>query len=89
MSDPITITFEDDSQNRVGYLLEEQMRNIDDRAEKFDMVIEHLDNAGNVIQTVDIKGCFITEINRSGLDYSASKISTIDAVIIYDDVWYS
>jgi hypothetical protein len=53
---------------------------------KRDMQIKMLDPVGNVIQLIDYKGAFLTEVDMGGLDYGSEDLSEVSLTIRFDNM---
>ena len=98
--DPITITVRDDVNNAVTKLVGEQIQKQFDFFEqasaasgidyKFTSRIETLDGGGgsstpNVLETFELYGAYIENVNYNSLTYTASEPATITMSIRYDN----
>lgn len=97
---PITVNFRDDVNGNVSKLIGEQVQKQFDFAEqasafsgvdyKFQTVFEVLDGgngaiAPNVLETWEMYGCFISEVNYNNFDYKDNEHATIQMQIRYDN----
>jgi hypothetical protein len=98
--DPITVTFRDDVNGSVSRLLGEQVQKQFDIMEqasassgidyKFITRMEVLDggngaSTANVLETWELYGCFLTNVNYNDLNYAEATPVTITAMIRYDN----
>ena len=96
----VTVTFRDDVNGRVSSLIGEQVQKQFDFAEqasavsgidyKFQTIFEVLDGgngaiAPNTLETWEIYGCFISEVNYQNFEYTSSDPATIQMQIRYDN----
>jgi hypothetical protein len=96
----VTVNFRDDVNGRVSTLIGEQVQKQFDFAEqasavsgidyKFQTIFEVLDGGNgaitpNVLETWELYGCFITEVNYQNFEYSSSDPATIQMQIRYDN----
>ena len=97
---PITVNFRDDVNGNVSKLIGEQVQKQFDFAEqasafsgidyKFQTIFEVLDGgngaiAPNVLETWEMYGCFISEVNYNSFDYKENDPATIQLQIKYDN----
>jgi len=97
---PVTVTFRDDVNGRVSSLIGEQVQKQFDFAEqasavsgidyKFQTIFEVLDGgngaiAPNTLETWEMYGCFISEVNYQNFEYTSSDPATIQMQIRYDN----
>ena len=97
---PITVNFRDDVNGNVSKLIGEQVQKQFDFAEqasafsgidyKFQTIFEVLDGgngaiAPNVLETWEMYGCFISEVNYNNFDYKENDPATIQLQIKYDN----
>jgi len=97
---PVTVNFRDDVNGRVSALIGEQVQKQFDFAEqasavsgidyKFQVLFEVLDGgngniAPNVLETWELYGCFISEVNYNNFDYKDNEHATIQMQIRYDN----
>jgi len=96
----VTVTFRDDVNGSVSSLIGEQVQKQFDFAEqasavsgidyKFQTIFEVLDGgngaiAPNTLETWEIYGCFISEVNYQNFEYTSSDPATIQMQIRYDN----
>jgi hypothetical protein len=96
----VTVTFRDDVNGRVSSLIGEQVQKQFDFAEqasavsgidyKFQTIFEVLDGgngaiAPNTLETWELYGCFISEVNYQNFEYTSSDPATIQMQIRYDN----
>ena len=96
----VTATFRDDAQGQVSKLIGEQIQKQFDFEEqasassgidyKFITRLEMLDGgngaiAPNTLETWEIYGCFISEVNYQNFEYTSSDPATIQMQIRYDN----
>jgi hypothetical protein len=96
----VTVNFRDDVNGRVSTLIGEQVQKQFDFAEqasavsgidyKFQTIFEVLDGGNgaitpHVLETWELYGCFITEVNYQNFEYSSSDPATIQMQIRYDN----
>lgn len=97
---PVSVNFRDDVNGRVSALIGEQVQKQFDFAEqasavsgidyKFQILFEVLDGgngniAPNVLETWELYGCFISEVNYNNFDYKDNEHATIQMQIRYDN----
>ena len=97
---PITINIRDDVNGAVSRLVGEQIQKQFDFAEqasayagidyKFQTIFEVLDGGNGAIapatlETWEMYGCFISEVNYNNFDYKASEEATITMTLRYDN----
>lgn len=97
---PITVNFRDDVNGAVSLLIGEQIQKQFDFAEqasafagidyKFQTIFEVLDGGNGaieptVLETWEMYGCFISEVNYNNFDYKDSEAATITMQIRYDN----
>ena len=97
---PITINIRDDVNGAVSALVGEQIQKQFDFAEqasaysgidyKFQTIFEVLDGGNgaitpNVLETWELYGCFISEVNYNNFDYKDNEPATITLQIRYDN----
>jgi hypothetical protein len=97
---PITVNFRDDVNGNVSKLIGEQIQKQFDFAEqasafsgidyKFQTIFEVLDGgngaiAPNVLETWEMYGCFISEVNYGSFDYKENDPATIQLQLKYDN----
>ena len=98
--DPCTVNLRDDASGQVAKLVGEQTQKQFDMMEqssaasgidfKFITRCEVLDggngaSAPNVLETWELYGCFITNVNYGDLNYSSSEAATIALTIRFDN----
>jgi len=96
----VAVTFRDDVNGRVSALVGEQVQKQFDFAEqasavsgidyKFQTKFEVLDGGNgqitpNVLETWELYGCFISEVNYNNFDYSSNDPVTISMTLRYDN----
>lgn len=97
---PLTVNLRDDTNGAVSALVGEQIQKQFDFAEqasafagidyKFQTIFEVLDGGNgniqpNVLETWEIYGCFISEVNYNNFDYKDNEPATITMSIRYDN----
>lgn len=97
--EPVTITFEDDVTSTAAQVLQAQIQSQqfltgaegpflaasgEGSLYKFTVVIEMLDGNETVIERWILEGAWLQNIDYTDLDYAASEVVTITAVIRYD-----
>lgn len=98
---PVTVTLRDDASNQVATNLASQLKKQFDFAEqssakaghdyKFQTKFEALDGSGaasgggTALETWEMYGCFISEINYNNFDYKDNEYATITVQIKYDN----
>jgi len=97
---PITVNFRDDVNGNVSKLIGEQIQKQFDFAEqasafsgidyKFQTIFEVLDGgngaiAPKVLETWEMYGCFISEVNYGSFDYKENDPATIQLQLKYDN----
>ena len=93
--EPLKIVLEEDAQGKLARVIQKQlMCQIDtfslenplaSEEYKFDVAIELIDpQDGKVVETFDVKGCWIRSTKYAELDYSKSAASTIELEILFD-----
>ena len=97
----VTATFRDDVNGSVAKVLSDQIQRQFDFAQqssaptgatyKFETMFEVLDGgngstgSGNVLETWNMYGCFISEINYNNFDYKDNEPATITVQLKYDN----
>ena len=96
----VTVTLRDDAGGNVSKLVGEQVQKQFDFAEqasassgidyKFVLKFEMLDggngnNAANVLETWEIYGAFLSQVNYGEMDYSSNEAVTIALTVTYDN----
>ena len=96
----VTVTLRDDAGGNVSKLVGEQVQKQFDFAEqasassgidyKFVLKFEMLDggngnNAANVLETWEIYGAFLSQVNYGEMDYSSNEPVTIELTVTYDN----
>jgi hypothetical protein len=97
---PVTVNFRDDVNGSVSLLIGEQVQKQFDFAEqasafsgidyKFQTIFEVLDGGNGkttptTLETWELYGCFISEVNYNNFDYKDSEPATIQMQIRYDN----
>jgi len=92
----ISVVVRDDITNAVstlvGHQVQKQLNHFEQTSPiagsnyKFGMKVEVMDGGNdNVLETWELEGCFLTNIESEGLDYAAAEQQTISMTIRYDN----